>query len=181
MKFIITVTYSDCYDIYEDVDIMSDLGSLKMFLYMYISDGGAILCNNCTLIINEHSTFERNNAEDGHGGAIAGEDGRISIHDYTLFDSNFASVGGAIHLENINLSISGNVSLENNSAAFGGALHIIDMNISFNMNANSKVLEFWGTGLRSVVVFRHNKALKVGGAIESHANNILLFAGAVVY
>ena len=86
--------YSDRYDIYED--IMSDLGSLKytkMLLYMYISDGGAILCSNCTLIINEHSTFERNNAEDGHGGAIAGQDGRISIHDYTLFDSIFCKCG----------------------------------------------------------------------------------------
>lgn len=64
--------------------------------------GGAILCSNCTVIINEYSVFKRNNAEDG--GAIAGLCGRISIHDSTIFDGNFANMGGAMYLKKYEFS-----------------------------------------------------------------------------
>ena len=87
-----------------------------------------------------------------------------------------------MHLENINLSISGNVYLGNNTVSVGDALHISDTNISFNiMDTTSKVPEIRGTGLRYVVVFRQNKALEAGGAIQSHANNIVLFTGTVMF
>jgi hypothetical protein len=66
----------------------------------------------CTLTIIEYSMFKRNNAEDGHGGAVASINGRISIHDSTLFDGNSASVGGAMNLEDTNLAISGNACLD---------------------------------------------------------------------
>ena len=155
-------------------------GNLKKIpLYIARAHGGAILCDNCNLTINEYSMFKKNTAEDG--GAIAGLHGWISIHDSTLFDSNSADVGGAMYLEYINLTISGNVSLANNSAAYGGALHISDTNISFNMDttSESKVSETLVDGSSSMVVFRQNKASQVGGAIESHANNVLIFTGTV--
>lgn len=90
-------------------------------------------------------------------------------------------MGGAIYLKDMNLAISGNVSLANNSAMCGGALHISDTNISFNMDTTSKVSEIWVDGSSSMVVFRQNKASQVGGAIESHANNILIFTGTVKF
>ena len=147
----------------------------------YTGNGGAILCNNCTLIINEYSTFIRNNAEDG--GAIAGQNGRISIHDSISFDSNSAiNVGGAMYLEDIELDISGNVSLEYNSATFGGALHISNTNISFNMNkAALFTSEILVTRFSAMVVFRQNNSSRVGGAIESHFNSILTFIGIVAF
>ena len=96
--------------------------------------GGAILCSNCTLKINEYSTFKSNAAE--YGGAIVGLHCWISIHDSTLFDGNSAYAGGAMYLKDTNLIISGNVSIVNNSAAYGGAIHISDTNISFNMDTS---------------------------------------------
>ena len=148
----------------------------------YTGRGGAILCSNCTLIINEYSTFIRNSAEEG--GVMAGLTGRISIYDSTSFYSNFANMGGAMYLVDIELDISGNVSLECNSATFGGALHIANTNISFNMN--SKALAASETSLTahalsSMVTFRHNTASQVGGAIESYINNILLFTGTIIF
>jgi predicted outer membrane repeat protein len=64
---------------------------------------------------------------------------------------------------------------------YGGALHISDTNISFNMDTTSKVSEIWEDESSSMVVFRQNKATQVGGAIESHANNILFFIGTVKF
>ena len=157
---------------------------MRLTMYMARAHGGAILCDNCTLTINEYSTFKRNNAE-RYGGAVAGLHGGISIHDSTLFDGNSADVGGAMNLEDINLAISGNVSLANNIAAYGGALHVSDTNISFNMDATvtseSNVSEILVDGSSSMVVFQQNIASQVGGAIESHANNILIFTGTVKF
>ena len=152
----------------------------EILYYMDSAHGGAILCSNCTLQINEYSKFKSNNAE--AGGAIAGLHGRISIHDSTLFDGNSADVGGAMYLEDINLTISGNVSLVNNSAVYnGGALHISETNISFNMDITSKVSEILVDEPSFMVVFRQNKASQVGGAIESRANNVLIFTGTVKF
>ena len=72
----------------------------EIFYYMDKAHGGAILCSNCTLQINEYSRFKSNYADSG--GAVAGLHGRISIHDSTLFDGNSADVGGAMYLEDIN-------------------------------------------------------------------------------
>ena len=152
-------------------------------LYMISAYGGAILCGNCTLKISEYSTFKRNTAE-AAGGAVAGLHGTISFHDSSLFDGNFADVGGAIYLDDTNLIFSGNVSLANNSAAYGGALHIVsDTNISFNMDTTTKfnASEICVDGLSPIVVFRQNKASKIGGAIASYANNIILFTGTVEF
>ena len=153
----------------------------EIFYYMDKAHGGAILCSNCTLQINEYSRFKSNYADSG--GAVAGLHGRISIHDSTLFDGNSADVGGAMNLEDINLTISGNnISLANNSAAYGGgALHISDTNISFNMDITSKVSEILVDESSFMVVFRQNKASQVGGAIVSHANNVLIFTGTVKF
>ena len=143
--------------------------------------GGAILCSNCTLQINEYSTFKSNATE--YGGAIVGLYCWISIHDSTLFDGNSAYAGGAMYLKDTNLIISGNVSIVNNSAAYGGAIHISDTNISFNMDttSESKVSEILVDGSSSMVVFRQSIASQVGGAIESHANNVLIFTGTVKF
>ena len=155
----------------------------KIYFRIYAASayGGAILCRNCTLKINDYSTFKNNTAE--YGGAIAGVHGWISINDSTLFDGNSAHYeGGAMNLDDINLTISGNVSLVNNSAAmYGGALYISDTNISFNMDITSKVSEILVDESSFMVVFQQNKASRVGGAIESHANNILIFTGTVKF
>ena len=44
--------------------------STEIRLYMTSAHGGAILCGNCTLKINEYSTFKSNTAEYGTGGAV---------------------------------------------------------------------------------------------------------------
>ena len=157
------------------IDAMCNHGTenypkMRLTMYMARAHGGAILCDNCTLTINEYSTFKRNNVK-LYSGAVAGLHGQISIHDSTLFDGNSADLGGAMYLEDINLIISGNnISLTNNSAAYGGgALHISDTNISFNiMDITSKVSEILVDGSSFMVVFQQNKASQVGsgGAIE---------------
>ena len=152
---------------------------IEIRYYRENAHGGAILCSNCTLLINEYSRFKSNNAD--AGGAVAGQTGMISIHDSTLFDGNSADTGGAMYFEDINLAFSGNVSLANNSAVYGGALYISGTNTVFNIGTTSNKSEILVDGSSSMVVFRQNKASEVGGAIESHANNILVFTGTVKF
>ena len=49
------------------------------------------------------------------------------------------------------------------------------------MDTTSKVSEIWIDGSSSMVVFQQNKASQVGGAIENHANNVLIFMGTVKF
>lgn len=152
----------------------------------YIRGGGAIACIESTLTVNGYSLFERNAANSIlDGGAIAARDGTISFYGSVSFYSNYAHHGGAMLLGGTSLELYGNVPLENNSAKLDcGALHIIyESNVSFSGNHHTLSVTSHDTVTPiTMVLFRQNKAIEVGGAISTGStNNILIFTGNIMF
>ena len=91
--------------------------------------GGAIQIVEGVSLTVENSTFQRNTATTGDGGAIAVLSNQDSPSALTIsggsFTGNTATSGGAVKIGGFGtLTLTGNVTMSGNSAAYGGAVNV---------------------------------------------------------
>jgi hypothetical protein len=96
-------------------------------------DGGAIFVESNTGVRVFNSTFERNVAPNGEGGALQSF-GNIIVRQCT-FNNNRAQVGGAVSLSGGSILLFDDSTLSNNVASFrGGAIDAINGAAALNLN-----------------------------------------------
>ncbi|MGN0883955.1 MAG: hypothetical protein ACI4P6_01980 [Candidatus Spyradosoma sp.] len=89
---------------------------------MIATYGGALYANTGGEIgVTGSTTFTRNKADRGYGGAIYGNQANVVISGTTTFSENKADAGGgAIFVRHGNVTISGTTKFENNVTGIGG-------------------------------------------------------------